>query len=70
MYRRFPEFNFVGRVITERYYALSEDRIAALRILRAQERYDYVYENFPQLIQRIPLKYLASYLGVSEVILK
>lgn len=70
MYKDFPEFNFVGRVITEKYYGLSEDRIAALRMLRSQERYDYVYEHFPELVQRVPLRYLASYLGVTEVTLK
>lgn len=70
IYKKFPEFNLVGRVITQKYYALSEDRMAALRMLRAQERYDYVCQNFPELVQRVPLKYLASYLGISEITLK
>ena len=70
MYKKFPEYNLVGRVITEKYYALREDRAAALRMLTSRERYDYVAENSPELIQRVPLKYLASYLGITEVTLK
>lgn len=69
VYRNFPEFNFIGRVITEKYYALSEDRTAALKMMRANERYDYLMENHGELLQRVPLKYIASYLGVTEVTL-
>jgi len=69
VYRNFPEFNFVGRVITEKYYALSEQRIAALKMMRGNERYDYLMENHRELLQRVPLKYIASYLGVAEVTL-
>ena len=69
VYRIFPEFNFIGRVITEKYYALSEDRRSALKMMRANERYDYLMENHGELLQRVPLKYIASYLGVTEVTL-
>ncbi len=27
MYHTFPEFNFIGRVLTEKYYTLSEERL-------------------------------------------
>jgi CRP-like cAMP-binding protein len=65
-YKTFYELNYIGRVLTERYYALSEQRLYSLRMQRAPERYEYLLENFPDLIKRVPSKYLASYLSISE----
>lgn len=67
IYRHYPEFNFIGRVLTEKYYTLSEQRLYSLRMQRSQERYDYLVRNYPELIQRVPGKFLASYLGITEV---
>ncbi|GAA4339691.1 cyclic nucleotide-binding domain-containing protein [Flaviaesturariibacter amylovorans] len=67
IYRRFPEFNFIGRVITEKYYGLSEKRLYAIRMQRSQERYDFLMKNDSELVLRVPAKYLASYLGITEV---
>lgn len=66
IYRHFPEFNFIGRVLLERYYTLSERRLYSLRMQRSPERYEYLLEHHPELIQRVPMKYLASYLGITE----
>jgi CRP/FNR family transcriptional regulator, anaerobic regulatory protein len=66
MYRNYAESNFVGRVLTEKYYILSEQRLYSLKIQKAPGRYKYILENFPVLLQRVPAKYIASYLGVSE----
>jgi CRP-like cAMP-binding protein len=65
LYRAFPEFNYVGRVLTERYYVQSEQRAYQLRTLPAKERYAQLLADFPNLGQRVPQKYLASYLGIS-----
>ena len=69
IYQHFPEFNFIGRVVTEKYYALSEQRLYALRMQRSHERYAYLMAHSPELIQRVPSKYLASYLGITDVTL-
>jgi len=66
IYNSFPEFNFVGRVLTEKYYCLSEQRLYSMRMMRSDERYHYLLEHSPELILRVPAKYLASYLGLSE----
>jgi CRP/FNR family transcriptional regulator, anaerobic regulatory protein len=66
IYSRFPEFNYIGRTLVEHYYTISEQRLHSLRMQRAQERYASLISNNPELIQRIPSKYLASYLGISE----
>jgi len=66
IYRYYPEFNFVGRVLTEKYYMLSEQRLYTLRGQKASERYVYLRDNHPEIIQRVPSKYIASYLSASE----
>jgi len=66
LYDKFPEFNFVGRILTEKYYQLSEQRLYSIRMQRAHDRYHILLEQFPQFILRVPSKYLASYLGITE----
>lgn len=65
MYEMFPSLNYVGRVITEHYFVKSEERLYFLRKQTAEERYTYFLEYYPSLIQKVPLKYIASYLGIS-----
>ncbi len=69
IYANFPEFDVVGRVLTEKYYALSEQRLCAMRMQRALDRYRNLMTNHPEFILRISSKYIASYLGVTEVTL-
>ena len=66
LYNNFPEFNYVGRILTEKYYQLSEQRLYSIRMQRARDRYHFLLEQFPQFILRVPSKYLASYLGITE----
>ena len=65
LYLAFAEFNYVGRVLTEHYYVLSEQRTQQLRLLRAEQRYAQLLQTFPEVLQRVSLKHLASYLGVT-----
>jgi CRP/FNR family transcriptional regulator, anaerobic regulatory protein len=67
IYRNFPEFNFVGRVLTEKYYLLSEQRLYSMRMQRAPERIDFLLQHQPELFLRVPAKYIASFLGITEV---
>ncbi len=55
----------VGRVITERYYVKMEERTISLQSLSAQEKYENFLLEFPELIQVVPLYYIASFLGIS-----
>jgi CRP-like cAMP-binding protein len=65
-YRLFPEFNFIGRKLTEKYYDLCEDRLYSLRMKKAAERYRYFLECQPELARRVPSTYIASYLGITS----
>src|ERR1700730_13852918 len=37
IYKQFPEFNFIGGILTEKYYTLSEQRLNALRMKSGTE---------------------------------
>jgi CRP/FNR family transcriptional regulator, anaerobic regulatory protein len=66
LYNNCAEFNFIGRVVTEQYYKLSEQRLYSIRMQKAHERYNFIMNHFPQIILRVPSKYIASYLGITE----
>jgi CRP/FNR family transcriptional regulator, anaerobic regulatory protein len=65
LYDQFPEFNRVGRLLTERYYVLSEWRSHHLRLNTAEERYRLLVRDFPTIFARVAHKHIASLLGVS-----
>ncbi|MDB5277940.1 MAG: Crp/Fnr family transcriptional regulator [Ferruginibacter sp.] len=67
VFHNFPEFNFTARVLLERYYTLSEQRLHSLRLRNATDRYIYLRRHHAELEQRVPSKYIASYLGITEV---
>lgn len=66
LYERFMEFNFIGRKLTEHYYIRNEIQANNLRILNAKQRYEQLITHHPNLINRVPLGYIASYLGISQ----
>jgi CRP/FNR family transcriptional regulator, anaerobic regulatory protein len=66
LYIDFPEFNINGRRQTEYAFYLSELRTLLLRKNTAEEKYKYFLHNHPSLMQRVPLKHIATYLGMSE----
>lgn len=65
LYQKHPQFNFIGRVLTEHYYTLSEERTVSLRKDTARQRYEKLLAAQPRIFQRTLLKYIASYLGVT-----
>ena len=64
-YQHFPDFNSIGRILTEKYYQLCEQRLYSLRMQKAHEKYQFIMNHFPQIIQRVPIKDIASYLGIT-----
>ena len=55
----------VGRSFIEEYYINMELRMISLQSQSALERYKKFLKEYPQLIQTVPLYYIASYLGMS-----
>ena len=65
LYHEFPEFNYFGRRILEKYYVLSEQRAQHLRARSATERYQLLLHDFPTVFQRVALHQIASHLGMA-----
>jgi len=66
IYKDFIEFNIVGRVLAEMYYVLSEERLYAIRSHTAEERFNFLLDKHPEIIQRAPVGHIASYLGITH----
>ena len=65
LYELYPPFNYVGRVVTEQYYVKSELRTHKLRMLSAEERYDWFVIVYAALLNRLSGKHIASFLGLT-----
>lgn len=65
-YSNFPEFNRVATILTTKSYLLSEQRAQLIRMKQASNRYNFMLQNHPELVLRVPAKYIASYLSISE----
>jgi CRP-like cAMP-binding protein len=69
IYKTFPEFNYIGRELTQHYHILWTQQLYGLRMQTSQERYDWLLQHHSELILRVHAKHLASYLGITEVTL-
>ena len=56
-----------GRKFAESEFLQAEERLISLLFTTASERYMKLIQNNPELLQRIPLECLASYLGITPV---
>ncbi len=60
------EMNIIGRLLTEQYYINLENRTFLLQYATAKERYDAFIGRYPQLLLKIPLGSIASYIGITQ----
>jgi len=65
IYQKFPEFNVIGRILTIKYLTLWSEQLYAIRMQNAKERYEWLLQFHPELIQRVPQKFIASYLDIT-----
>lgn len=65
IYEAYPEFNKVGRKLTEHYYELAEERAIWINYA-AEERYHLLFKAYPKLENRISDTDLSSYLGITR----
>jgi CRP-like cAMP-binding protein len=66
IYAEFPEYNFHGRLVTEKYYIQSEERAILLRTKNPAERYQLLLEKYPGILQTAALGQIASFLGITQ----
>ncbi len=67
LYDSFPEIERLFRKIFEAAYVDTVNRIESLQFHPAEERYRYLLQASPDILKRVPLKYIASYLGITPV---
>src|SRR5690606_23861473 len=65
LYERFPETNIIGRKILECYYRDAEERAFLARLPSADRRYKRFVLTRPELLGRVPMKFIASYLSMT-----
>ena len=66
LYRNFVEFNVVGRVLTNKYLRIWHRQARNIRMLTAEERYLLLLKTDSELMNRVPVKDMASYLDMSR----
>lgn len=65
LYDHYHEVNIVGRKVLERYYRDAEERAYIARLTEATSKYKHFIATKSNLLNRVPLKYIASYLGMT-----
>lgn len=61
-----PEIELAGKKNLEIIAAKQEKQLQLFRILTAKGRYEFLEKNNPEILQRISISQLASYLGVKR----
>jgi CRP-like cAMP-binding protein len=64
-----PVFERFWRMLNERASAAQEERILFDIMMTGAEKYAALLEKYPGIDQRIPQKFIASYLGITPVFL-
>jgi len=63
--KNYSDMASLNRILMEYYYLHAENRALLARIPGAKDRYDYFLKTFnPEIIKRLPKKYLASLLNM------
>ncbi len=65
IYKNYPSFNITARKIYELYYVAAESRAFIARLKNAEQKYQHFLVQHSHLANRIALKYIASYLGIT-----
>ncbi|MEL6670580.1 MAG: Crp/Fnr family transcriptional regulator [Bacteroidota bacterium] len=62
---RFPRFEWLARLAMEQELIVYQEVISTFVLMNPEERYRNLLQRQPDLIQRIPQHYLATFLGVA-----
>lgn len=66
LYRTVAGAETFGRSIIEGLLMRQEEHANMFKTLSGKERYQFLIDNYPQIVQRISLTYIASYIGVAR----
>jgi CRP-like cAMP-binding protein len=66
LFRQYHEVERVVRIAYEKYYIRLEERFINSHFTSAKERYENLLHESPHILERVPLGYIASYLGITQ----
>jgi CRP-like cAMP-binding protein len=64
MYKNYPQLETLSRVMGEKIMSGYRDTLDSFKMLTPEQRYLKIVKTNPDLIQRVPLYQIASYLGI------
>ena len=67
LFLKYPDFESFARKLYEDRLASIKSRLLFRIQLNATDRYCHLLKIQPEIIKRVPLKYIASYLGITQV---
>ena len=65
LYQEIPKLERFFRILTENSLVAHQERLMDNLSLSAEERFDKFCKRYPTIIQRVPQKQIASYIGVT-----
>lgn len=65
LFKKFPKLEKLCRILSEDLHSKSQIAFDNFKISSPEQRYLHLLETRPDLVQRIPQYYLASYLGIT-----
>ncbi|HLV13832.1 MAG TPA: Crp/Fnr family transcriptional regulator [Xanthomarina sp.] len=66
LFSKYHKWEKLGRLVSIQMLSKVVNKLNAVQFQTARERYDYMLAEFPNISQRVPLGYIASYLGMSQ----
>jgi len=65
LYDKYPRWERLGRMILEQIYGHTEGRVVAFLTMSAEERYRKMLDEDAAVLRNVPLRYIASMLGIT-----
>lgn len=69
LYQKHHDLERIGRVLSVAAFLSMQERLFAIQFHPAKNRYQELLSNNPDILKRVPLGYIASYLGITQVTL-
>ncbi len=66
LFHSLPEFREFGRAILVKGFISFKERTISMINEKAEQRYVKLLKDSPEIFQHVPLKYIASYLGITD----
>jgi len=66
LFNRHHDIERLVRIAYEKYYIRLEERYVNAQFKPAKERYESLLQQTPHILERVPLGFIASYLGISQ----